>query len=91
MNQAEPGSWRKTTQYLMPARPEETVPDQYNIYPAYSLNAGQIQSGFADLAEILAGEQTVVIDGYPGVLWESFCRQLADVWQRRVPISASRT
>lgn len=78
MTQIVPDSWRKTTQYLMPARQTSLAPGQYQIYPAYPIEAGQIQVGFESLVEIIAKEKTVVIDGYPGVLWEAFQKRLAD-------------
>jgi len=68
--------WRKTTQILMPARRVETAPGRYNIYPSCNLPAGQIEGGFAALAKRLAGEDQVVIDGYPGVLWDDFRERL---------------
>lgn len=83
MNQANPGDFRKTTQYLMPAHQEQTPPGQYDIYPACSLPPGQIQAGFDAMAEVIAGSGTVVIDGFPGVLWESFRNQLGEVLAAR--------
>ena len=76
-----PKVWRKTTQLLMPARRETanqaSLPDQYSIYPATQLGAGQIEFGFAALARRLAGAGQVRLDGYPGVLWEDFRQRLA--------------
>lgn len=76
-----PQPWRKTTQHLMPACRSQTdvemVKDRYNIYPALSLGSGQIEGGFAALAAQLASAQQVVIDGYPGVLWEDFRERLS--------------
>jgi mannose-6-phosphate isomerase class I len=71
-----PENWRQTTQVLMPANYSPVQPGQYDIYPAYPLAPGQIQVGFAGLAEILSLVRTVIIDGYPGVLWDSFRIQL---------------
>lgn len=75
-----PNPWRKTTQHLMPARVEETGQDavsgQYNIYPALRLGEGQIEGGFAALAQRLAGAGQVMIDGYPGVVWADFRERL---------------
>ncbi len=71
-----PEPWRKTTQYLMPARRQETAPGQYNIYPSFNLGAGQIGGGFVALAQQLAGVSQVVLDGYPGVLWADFRERL---------------
>ena len=75
-----PNPWRKTTQHLLPARrtvaDADAVPGQYNIYPAWSLGAGQIEAGFPALAQRLASARQVVIDGYPGVLWADFRERL---------------
>ncbi len=71
-----PEPWRKTTQYLMPARRQETAPGQYNIYPSFNLGPGQIGGGFVALAQQLAGASQVVLDGYPGVLWADFRERL---------------
>src|SRR6266542_781988 len=67
---------RKTTQFPMPSTSILTQPGHYNPYPAYPLGPGLIDVGFYALAEKLAGEATVVIDGYPGVLWEHFRARL---------------
>jgi mannose-6-phosphate isomerase class I len=69
-------NWRQTTQALLPAKYSPVQPGQYDIYPAFPLTPGQIRVGFAALAEILCSAGLVVIDGYPGVLWDSFCSQL---------------
>jgi len=75
-----PNPWRKTTQHSMPAHVAETgqelVAGRYNIYPAHDLGAGQIEAGFAALAQQLAGAGQVVIDGFPGVLWADFRERL---------------
>ncbi len=72
-----PNPWRKTTQHLMPSRRQETMDGRYDIYPTYSLGDGKIEAGFAALAERLAGARQVVLDGYPGVLWDDFRERLA--------------
>jgi hypothetical protein len=75
-----PTPWRKTTQHLMPARladaGRELVAGQYDIYPAHDLGDGQIEAGFAALAQRLAGAGRVRIDGYPGALWADFRERL---------------
>jgi mannose-6-phosphate isomerase class I len=60
----------------MPARRQETAPGQYDIYPSFSLGAGQIAAGFDALAQQLAGARQVTVDGYPGVLWDDFRARL---------------
>ncbi|MBK8049299.1 MAG: class I mannose-6-phosphate isomerase [Anaerolineales bacterium] len=71
-----PASWRTTTQHLMPARRQETTPGHYNIYPSFQMGPGQVAAGYDILAARLAGARQVVIDGYPGVLWEHFRARL---------------
>lgn len=71
-------TFRKTTQMLMPAKHELTPDGQYDIYPAYPLEPGQIRIGFDALVTAINEAAIVVIDGYPGVLWESFREQLED-------------
>ncbi|MBI4927609.1 MAG: class I mannose-6-phosphate isomerase [Anaerolineae bacterium] len=76
MTRITPPAWRKTSQYLMPVSHAPTAPGAYDIYPAHPLPSGAIRVGFAALAETVAQAGTVVIDGYPGVLWEHFAAQL---------------
>ena len=77
------GAWRKTTQFLMPARQELTRTGQYGIYPAYSLESGQIFSGFEQIARIIAStNKNIIIDGYPGVMWALFQRQLQNALEQ---------
>ena len=68
--------FRKTSQDLLPARRPAAAAEPYDIYPAFPVGPGQIRLGFGALAERLATARQMVIDGYPGVLWESFRAQL---------------
>ena len=68
-------SFRKTTQTLMPAQSSAPAPGEYNIYPGFPLEEGKISSGYRELASQLISSSVVILDGYPGVLWENF-RQL---------------
>ncbi len=72
-----PTPWRKTTQHLMPSRRTEVMEGRYDIYPSFSLGAGQIEGGFEALAQRLANAGQVIVEGYPGVLWEDFRARLA--------------
>lgn len=70
-------NFRKTSQYLLPAeKPHPVNPDQYDIYPAFDLGSGKIAEGFSSLAEEIAGEHTLIIDGYVGVFFDSFKQNL---------------
>ena len=72
-----PNPWRKTTQHLMPSRRTEIMEGRYDIYPSFSLGAGHIEGGFEALAQRLAHAGQVIIDGFPGVLWEKLSAQTA--------------
>lgn len=76
--------WRSTTQFLLPLQHEKTPLGTYDIYPTHSLGSGEIRSGYDALAEIIAqAGETVVIDGYPGVLWGHFQYQLQKTLEER--------
>ncbi|GAA4100860.1 class I mannose-6-phosphate isomerase [Mucilaginibacter panaciglaebae] len=61
---------RKTTQYLMPDKLNDFNDGEvYNIYPVTELADGKIFNGYAALAQYIAEQKTVVIDGYAGVWW----------------------
>jgi mannose-6-phosphate isomerase class I len=62
--------WRKTSQTLLPARRVPPV-NHYDIYPAAELAPGALTLGFDALARRIAVHTHVVIDGFPGVMWES--------------------
>lgn len=64
--------WRNTTQALMPASHTPPPSGQYDLYPGFPLPSGQIELGFAALAQRLQGAPVVIIDGYGGVLWDDF-------------------
>ena len=70
--------WRKTTQALAPARHTPTNAGQYDLYPGFPLASGQIELGYAALAEKLRGHSLVIIDGYGGVLWDNLRGKLAE-------------
>lgn len=67
---------RKTTQRLMPRRRNPSPPGQYDIYPSFEVGDDKIFGGFEQLAETLVGQRRVIIDGYVGVFWDDFRRQL---------------
>jgi mannose-6-phosphate isomerase class I len=70
---------RKTSQFLMPARlNNNTTADQYNVYPVHALGAGKIINGYRSMAQYIAQKQTVVIDGYAGVFWNTLKTALND-------------
>ncbi|MEO8166884.1 MAG: hypothetical protein ABI623_01465 [bacterium] len=78
-------SFRKTTQSLAPLLHPSLAPGQYDIYPGFPLGPGKIISGFDSLAEtiISSRQQIILIDGYAGVLWDSFRASLDSVLRQR--------
>ncbi len=69
-------NWRKTAQYLMPAKKEPAETGAYDIYPALKIESGKILSGFESLAQAVANEKVLVIEGYTGVFFDDFSKKL---------------
>ncbi|MGY3054725.1 mannose-6-phosphate isomerase class I [Pedobacter sp. UYEF25] len=61
---------RKSDQPPLPKTAKNTVTEDYNIYPSYSLGNGKIFRGYKTLAARLAAKKSIAIDGYIGVFWE---------------------
>ncbi|RME56952.1 MAG: hypothetical protein D6790_14015, partial [Caldilineae bacterium] len=70
--------WRRTAQFLAPVRRPSLPPGRYDIYPGHDIGPGKIHLGWASLADRLAQERVVIIDGYVGVFWPEFRRWLED-------------
>lgn len=68
---------RKTTQYLLPVEKREQA-EGYDLYPLHDLGEGKIFCDCRSLARRLAGARQVMIDGYVGVRFDLFARQLGD-------------
>ncbi len=64
--------FRSTSQRLAPLRHLPTEPGHYDLYPGFDVGDGLVHAGFETLAERIAGERRIVIDGYVGVLWSRF-------------------
>lgn len=64
-------SKRKTTQALLPVKAVVKNNSEYNIFPSFKTNS-EVFVGFGSLADTIAKQKTVVIDGFGGVLWENF-------------------
>lgn len=69
-------TWRKTTQYLAPARLGTTPEDGYELYPGFPIGSGKVFAGYDTLARELVKHRQVIIDGYGGVFWSNFRQQL---------------
>ncbi|HEX2864549.1 MAG TPA: hypothetical protein VHN99_08260, partial [Deinococcales bacterium] len=61
--------FRRTTQDLLPAVKPQPPEGGYDLYPAYPLPAGSIETGWEAFARALPEKGVVALDGMPGVLW----------------------
>ena len=71
--------WRNSTQPLLPVHVAGNVQSpeaNYNMLPFHSLGVSKIFSGFSTLAQWIAEQKTVVIDGYGGVFFEDVQSQI---------------
>lgn len=75
-------SFRKTEQFLAPARPLGGPDDTYNLYPAFPVQSDEVECGFDALASRIAVYQAVRIDGFVGVFWERFREDLNQALER---------
>ncbi len=74
----EPQELRSTKQFLIPAKKEAAVSNQYDIYPTFKIE-GTIYKGLNTLATwIAAQDKNIVIDGYSAVYWDIFVNGLVD-------------
>src|SRR5690606_38894146 len=70
---------RKTKQEIMPLRVDKTNKSNsgYSLYPYHSLGGGKISVGYKSLADWLALQKVVKIDGEVGVDWENVVGRLS--------------
>jgi predicted NBD/HSP70 family sugar kinase/mannose-6-phosphate isomerase class I len=68
-------SKRKTTQPLLPLNAVVKSNAEYNVFPSFHTNS-EVLVGFDSLANAIAKQKTVVVDGFGGVLWENFRNHL---------------
>ena len=66
---------RKTTQPLLPVTSVSTSHSSYDIFPSFHSDH-EVYKGFNSLADKISNQRIVMIDGYAGVLWETFREQL---------------
>ena len=66
---------RKTSQELLPTTISPNGTGIYDIYPSFS-SGKKVNKGFDTLAAEISNEGLVIIDGYGGVLWETFREKL---------------
>ena len=71
-------SWRKSSQPLLPQHINKSAETkEYQIYPFRSLEPGSIQSGYDSLAQWIAVQKNVMIDGFVGNDWHTIRQQLS--------------
>lgn len=73
---------RSTKQFLAPAKVDSSAVGRYDIYPAFPIGDNKIFEGVDAVAQKIAGNQTVVIDGYGGVLWSHLIEQLSATFKK---------
>ena len=78
-----PTAWRKTSQDLAPLTWQPPPPGAYDPYPAFPLGPSKVGVGYDAVAEWLARQERVVIDGYGGVLWDDLRERLDAALLRR--------
>jgi len=71
-------NFRKSSQYLLPAKIENQIEAKYRIYPTHVLEAGKIFDGIESLAGEISKHNSVIIDGYIGVFFEDFKDKLKE-------------
>lgn len=75
-------NYRKTSQFLMPAFYQPSPVGIYDIYPSHDIGENKIGYGFDALAKELSNHSIVIIDGFVGVLWDRFRKNLNDAFLR---------
>lgn len=68
---------RKTTQYLIPVDKKDPGAKAYDIYPVHDLGEGAVSSDFDELAKRISACGTVIVDGYGGVRFDDFAKELS--------------
>jgi mannose-6-phosphate isomerase class I len=76
-------TYRKTSQFLLPAIKPDADKDKYDIYPVFQTAPCLIFRGIDTLAARIACERMVIIDGFSGVLFDPFRKELDRVLQTR--------
>jgi mannose-6-phosphate isomerase class I len=68
--------YRKTPQPVLPAIKPPAKEGMYDIYPPFPVGPGIIHRGIESLAERIANEKTVILDGYQGIFFDDIRDQL---------------
>lgn len=75
---------RKTTQYLLPVEKPATDGNgpEYDIYPVHDLGNDRIFADYDSLAVKMSDHRNVIIDGYVGVRFDIFVRELGKAFTK---------
>jgi mannose-6-phosphate isomerase class I len=80
--------YRKSSQPLMPAVKPVGIKGKYDIYPVFSIGNDKIFRGIESLAERIAGEQMVTLDGFSGVFFDQLRTSLDSIFRNTYKIHA---
>lgn len=69
---------RKTSQFPLPEFKSSTSKGIYDIYPVQKLGNDLISVGYISLVEIILSHKIVIIDGYVGIFYDQFRKNLSD-------------
>lgn len=81
-------SYRKTSQFLMPAIKHPAEKSKYDIYPVYRIGNGKIFRGLHSLAELITEEKTVILDGFSGIFFDILKSELESILKSNFNIEA---
>src|SRR5690554_6255759 len=59
-----------------PLTPPRSKTGKYNIFPVFPLDEAEIMYGFQNLASIISAHRNVLLDGFCGILWTAFRKNL---------------
>ncbi|HDR50319.1 MAG TPA: hypothetical protein ENN90_01675 [Mariniphaga anaerophila] len=76
-------NWRNSSQFLMPAVKQKTQKGKYDIYPTHVLEDEKIYKGFESLANKLMQHRTILMDGFVGVFFEDFKKNLQKYFDQK--------
>ena len=74
---------RETKQFLLPLQKADVAKGNYDLYPTARLDKGAIQAGSQALAERMANEKIIIIDGYVGVFFKEIVMELEEALHQK--------
>ncbi|MCF6333913.1 MAG: class I mannose-6-phosphate isomerase [Draconibacterium sp.] len=75
--------WRKSSQFLMPAKKQKEEKERYDLYPTHPVGEGKIFEGFESLATEIQKNKTIIIDGYLGVFYKDIKENLQTIFENK--------